>query len=207
MYLPSHFSTTELSQALALMQSYPFATLISFDEERSPIINHFPLLTEHIDGKIKIIGHMAKRNPQWRSFTNPSRAIVVFNGPHTYVTPTWYVSGRDVPTWNYAVVHVEGTVRLVENFDGLTELLEKLTLHFERDTAPRWQFELPEDLQQPEALTSAIVGFELQVDKIEAKFKLSQNRSSDDRRGVMAGLATRSDDLSRGILRLMAESF
>ncbi|MCC7406268.1 MAG: FMN-binding negative transcriptional regulator [Bdellovibrionales bacterium] len=203
MYLPSHFSTTDLSHTLALMQKYPFATLISFDKAGAPIINHFPLLTELVEGKITIVGHMAKRNPQWRNFASHPRAVVVFSGPHTYITPSWYVSGRDVPTWNYAVAHVEGTVRLVEDFAALTALLQRLTQQFEHGSSSPWQFELPEDLQQPEALTSAIVGFEIQVDKIETKFKLSQNRSVDDRRGILAGLATRTDDLSKQVLAMM----
>lgn len=185
----------------------PFATIISFDLTNVPFLNHLPLLLKKgNDDSVTLLGHMARRNPQWEHFAHNSKAIVIFNGSHTYITPAWYVSGRDVPTWNYAVVHVHGTVKLVEGFDDLVEILKQLTDRFEKGSPNPWQFELPSDLLEPRALTSAIVGFEISVEKIEAKFKLSQNRSMEDRQGIIKGLAQRNDEMSLKIQAMMQEN-
>jgi transcriptional regulator len=206
MYLPKHFSVEDNSHAIRIGKENSFATVISFDKENEPFINHLPLIVENDGDGLKLIGHMARRNPQWQHFMSGSKALVIFNGPHTYITPTWYVSGRDVPTWNYVVVHAQGKATAIEDFDRLTAILKKLTDKFERDNPQPWEFELPDDLLDARALTSAIVGFEIHVEKIEAKFKLSQNRSAEDKRGIIEGLSTRSDDMSRAI-RLMMEDY
>lgn len=203
MYLPKHFSVEDTSQAMRIAQEYPFATVISFDSANEPFINHLPLLVKNDESGLRLVGHMARRNPQWQHFANGSKAVAVFNGPHSYITPSWYVSGRDVPTWNYVVVHAKGKVTAIEDFEGLVSILKKLTDRFERESGRPWSFELPDDLMEPKALTSAIVGFEIQVEKIEAKFKLSQNRSAEDKRGVIEGLSARTDDMSQQVLRMM----
>lgn len=206
MYLPKHFSVEENQQALRIVDTNPFATLVSFDEQNEPFFNNIPILIEQDNGNsIKLIGHMARRNPQWKHFANGSKVIAIFNGPHTYVTPTWYVSGRDVPTWNYAVVHCRGTAKLREEFDELVKILKKMTVRFEELNSRPWKFELPDDLIEPKVLTSAIVGFEINVEKIEAKFKLSQNRSTEDKNGIIEGLGDRTDDMSKAIRKMMAE--
>jgi transcriptional regulator len=154
------------------------------------------------NGSIKLLGHLARRNPQWVHFRGNQSVLAIFNGPHSYITPSWYVSGRDVPTWNYAVVHASGPVKLIEDFDGLTDILKKMTARFESGPR-RWEFELPDDLTDASALTSAIVGFELLAEKIDAKFKLSQNRSKEDQQGVVEGLSERTDEMSRMVRSLM----
>lgn len=126
----------------------------------------------------------------------------IFNGPHTYITPTWYV-GREVPTWNYAVVHVTGKLRWIREFKPLIALLRQMTNVFEGNRDDRWRFSLPDDLKSEEELTSAIIGFEIEVASMDAKFKLSQNRSTEDRQGVLRGLETRTDEMSRKVLEMM----
>ena len=115
-----------------------------------------------------IVGHMAKRNPQWLHFKDNPDCTMIFQGGHTYITPTWYRSGRDVPTWNYAIAHLYGKIEVVELYDEQIEILKKLTLHFERDSINPWEFSLPEDLVNESALTSVIVSFRFKVEKIEA---------------------------------------
>lgn len=204
MYLPKHF-TAERAAAIKLMEDFPFATVISMDDLGQPFANHLPLLIECHEDDIKIIGHMAKRNPQWTQFKRNHRALVTFHGPHAYVSPKWYVSGRDVPTWNYAAVHASGAVKLIEAFDDLKEILAKQSARFERDRPDPWEFELPDDLVSPAALTSAIIGFEIQVESLEGKFKLSQNRAKGDREGVMRGLGGQMDEMSL-LVRAMMEN-
>lgn len=205
MYSPKHFDVQDNELVLQLIEDFPLASVVSCDEEGDPFINHIPMIAEKRGDTVILYGHMARRNPQWRHFIEGSSATVIFHGPHAYITPTWYVSGRDVPTWNYAVVHLKGTMELVEDFESLCELLEKLTKKFESGRVHAWEFELPEDLADSHALTQAIVGFKMRADRVEAKFKLSQNRSESDRIGVIEGLAGQGDEMSRKIRDLMAK--
>lgn len=128
--------------------------------------------------------------------------LMIFTGPHAYITPSWYAE-HDVPTWNYAVAHVKGKARMIFEEPGLSEILREMTLVFEGDGPAAWEFGLPEDLKAPGNLSSAIVGFEITVTSFEGKFKLSQNRSAVDRRSVIHGLKSRSDQNSRDVADLM----
>ncbi|MBY0386040.1 FMN-binding negative transcriptional regulator, partial [bacterium] len=149
---------------------------------------------------MELIGHLAKANPHWRSFSQ-SQATVVFHGPHTYITPKWYIE-NDVPTWNYSVVHITGSIELIENYDGIVECLKELTSHTERHWPSGWDFFIPEDLNG-ENLTKNIVGFRIKIEHIDFKKKLSQNRSAVDRAGILKGLETRTDENSRRVLNEM----
>lgn len=208
MYTPAHFSANDKDlQIRKLIEQNGFATLLSFPDNAPVFINHLPIIFSSTPGYEKIIiGHMAKRNPQWMHFKKNPNATLIIQGPHTYITPTWYKSGRDVPTWNYAVAHLHGKIQLVENFTDQVEILKQLTKFYEAPSPSPWEFELPEDLLDESALTSAIISFQFHTEKIEAKFKLSQNRPAEDRQGVMDGLSARTDDQSLAIRRLMQES-
>src|SRR5262249_5079837 len=138
MYLPKYTVPKKEDAALDLMDQYPFATLLS-QREDSPLISHLPLLLNREQNTL--IGHMARANSHWRILSENPRVTVLFHGPHTYVTPKWYVSGRDVPTWNYAVVHVTGRAKLIEDFEGLNRILQMLTTKLEDGTSNPWQFE------------------------------------------------------------------
>ncbi len=204
MYLPKQFDAKkDDKRILEIIEAYPFATVMSFDETNQPFFNHIPLVTKKTASGFSLLGHVAKGNPQWRHFKTNPKIKVIINGPHTYITPKWYSSGRDVPTWNYATIHIDGSTKLINDFDGLVGILKTLTEKFESGTTNPWAFELPEDLLAPETLCSAIVGFEISVEKIDAKFKLSQNRTDTDKIGVIEGLANRDDDMSKAVLQLM----
>jgi transcriptional regulator len=204
-YLPKHFSDVEDQKVLDIIESYPFATVMSFDDNSQPFFSHVPLAIKKTGSSFSLLGHVAKRNPQWNHFQANPKTRVIFHGPHTYITPKWYRSGRDVPTWNYVVVHVEGRVRLIDDFKSLTFLLGALIDKFESGSQDPWTFELPEDLSAPETLTNAIVGFEIEIEKVEAKFKLSQNRSTADKTGIIEGLGQRDDEMSLKVRKLMME--
>lgn len=203
MYLPKHFDTKDDAQILEIIDTYPFATVMSFDENNQPFFSHIPLITKKSASGFSLLGHVAKRNLQWSHFQENPKVKVIVNGPHTYITPKWYRSGRDVPTWNYVSIHIDGSAELIDNFDGLVGLLKALTEKFETGSQNPWAFELPDDLLTPETLCSAIVGFEISVEKIDSKFKLSQNRASIDKAGIIEGLTDRSDDMSKEIRCLM----
>lgn len=207
MYLPKHFSQAEEVRVRTLIQQNGFATILSFPKNERPFINHLPIIFSSTDGEEKIlIGHIAKRNPQWTHFQENSDCTMIISGGHTYITPRWYKSGRDVPTWNYAVAHLHGKIELVEAFDEQVEILKQLTTHFEKQSSIPWEFELPDDLQDETSLTSSIISFRFHIEKIDAKFKLSQNRSKEDRDGVIEGLSERSDDMSKSVREMMLEN-
>jgi transcriptional regulator len=200
MYSPARFREPDTSQVIQLMKSFPFATIVTQAEGR-PFVNHLPILVEtRAEGEIVLIGHMAKANPQWKHFFN-GEALVIFNGPHSYITPQWYQDPMNVPTWNYAVVHASGKATPIESVEGIEDILKKSVHEFERYEPNPWQYDLPEEFKAD--LVRAIVGFENKVSSLEGKFKLSQNRTPEDRKGVLAGLSARKNEMSLKTLELM----
>ncbi len=206
MYIPKHFSEAEYKKIRNLIDENSFATILSSDENNKTYINHLPVIfhSDEINEDI-IIGHMAMRNPQWSHFQNNPDCTMIFQGGHTYITPKWYRSGRDVPTWNYAIVHLYGKIELVKDYAEQIDILKRQTSHFEADQINPWEFSLPDDLIRESALTAAIISFKFKVEKIEAKFKLSQNRSNDDREGILAGLKNQTDEMSKLVMKMMLE--
>jgi transcriptional regulator len=198
MYTPPAFRNADPAVALELMRSHPFATVIATGADGAPVVNHLPLL---VAGDT-LVGHMAKRNPQAAALAATPAATAVFHGPHAYISPTWY-EVDDVPTWNYAVVHVRGRARLIEDHAELVALLEAATAAFEGDGPGAWKVALPDDLAGDGALARQIVGVELAIERVDCKLKLSQNRSLADRRGVLRGLEERGDAESAALRRAL----
>lgn len=216
MYQPSHFRVDDTAALHALMREHPLATLVVPTADGADI-NHLPL---HLDAdRGVLVGHVARANPVWQMApTGP--AVAVFQGPQAYITPNWYATKREhgkvVPTWNYAVVHVHGTPRWItaDTPDGeawLHALLHKLTDHHEaahRERVAAQGHQAPAAWGVDDApadylatMRRAIVGFELPIDRLEGKFKLSQNRPAVDRDGVIAGLRERGEaDSAEGVL-------
>ncbi|MGE5096012.1 MAG: FMN-binding negative transcriptional regulator [Betaproteobacteria bacterium] len=184
LYRPTHFRVDETGELFAFMQAHAFATLVSGGEEGLDV-SHVPLLAQRdADGTIRLQGHMARANPQWDALETAQHVLAIFQGPHAYVSPSWYASHPAVPTWNYAVVHARGPVRPLDDAQ-LHELLERLSTTYEGDRERAWRMAE----QPPEFIAKmkrAIVGFEMLVVSLEGKFKLSQNRPEDFERVVAA---------------------
>jgi len=177
MYLPKHFEDADPGHLLEVMRSYNFATLIS-NIEGVPFATHLPVLVREESQGLFIDAHVAAANPHWKAFAQESRVLVIFHGPHAYVSPTSYRSANRVPTWNYVVVHATGRVRIVESRADKLAILGRLIDFHDPDFAPRFAaFE--EDMRN--ALLAAIVGLEIKVERLEGKFKLNQHRLADDR--------------------------
>lgn len=203
MYVPKNFSG-DRQAALRIMRQYPLATIVVVDEQTNIIANHLPLLAnEKADGELQLLGHCARSNPLWNLFLRGLPTTVIFRGPDAYIRPSWYVSGRDVPTWNYAVTHCRVQTSLIEEPSALIALLKTQSDFFEQSFADPWDFGLPPDLADPIVLTKAIVGFSLTVEHLETKLKLSQNRSIADREGVLRGLEAQANPRSHEILHWM----
>jgi transcriptional regulator len=195
LYNPPRFQQHEREEIDALIDRYPLATLISVDGG-APVVSHIPLVREGS----KLIGHLARANPHWK-LLNGRPVTAIFHGPQGYITPKWYTK-NDVPTWSYAVVHVEGEARLIEDFAGVEACLRKLTDHAEKGFDDKWEYWLPEDLATPEKVTRAIAGFEILVSAVNAKFKFLKSKPVEDQKNVIAQLE-KGDCVSRSLASLM----
>lgn len=184
-YLPSWFATHDNDAIARLVRDYPFATLITATNAE-PQISHVPLLHRADPAPHgALIGHVARANPHWKLLADhPS--VAVFQGPHAYVSPSWYTEPAVmVPTWNYAVVHVHGSIELVDR-DATLATVKELTERFESGRPAPWHLQL--EGERLDAMVGAIVAFRMTIARVDAKFKLSQNRSAADRERVIAGL-------------------
>lgn len=199
-YLPKRFQNENTEHSLKLIEEYPLAILVSIDDS-APFFSHIPLVVETNSDKIYLVGHIAKGNPHWK-LMNDQPIHVIFNGPNEYISPKWYVE-NDVPTWNYAVVHIEGQVSLIENLDGILDCLKKLSKASEAKSKDPWEFWIPKDLAGPGVIEKSIVGFQIEVKSLKAKFKLNQSRSEGDLHGVISGLEAKNTDSGREVASLM----
>ena len=186
MYTPKHFLLDDATLVRQLVEQHPFALLIGPDEQGRSFVTHVPLVRVAAgEGEQDwwLEGHMAKANPHWGWLAAQRELLVVFNGPDAYVSPSHYESTQAVPTWNYLAVHVHGVLELVESPEDKDALLKRLIAQHEPAYAAQWRG-LPEDFQGK--LLAAIVGFRIRVQRVEAKAKLSQNRSAVERARIAA---------------------
>lgn len=194
MYLPKHFEQPDADAIARLLVAHPLATL-AWPSADGLTAEHLPLLWDRSAGDGAhgtLRGHVARANPVWREAAN-AEVLAVFQGPQAYITPSWYPSkaatAKVVPTWNYAVVHMHGRLRITEDAAWLRRLVGRLTDTHEASRAHRWQVDdAPADYI--EQMLRAIVGIEIELTLIQGKWKVSQNRSASDRAGVAAGLAS-----------------
>jgi transcriptional regulator len=207
-YLPPAFTETRTELLIEHIERHEFGLLVSHGKE-GMIASQIPFLAERRDGRLYLLGHLARANPQGADLDGPGNddreALAIFEGPHAYVSPSWYEAGPAVPTWNYAAVHAYGAARTIMDPEWLRGLLVRLTERHEgREPAPPWRMQ---DLPEPylRSMLNGIVGVEIRVNRLDGKFKLSQNRPAVDRPRIIAALERRDDPDSRAVARLMRE--
>ena len=185
MYIPAHFREDDIAILHDTMRHNSFATLVTAPDG-VPFATHLPVMLQAEPKPFGTLrGHVARANPQWQHFAEDREVLMVFSGPHGYISPTWYDTHPSVPTWNYAVVHAYGIPRLLPDAQ-LQSLLVEMTEVYEAGRSTPWKPEFSPDYWT--AMLRAIVGFELTITRLEGKRKLSQNRSEDDRSQVMEAL-------------------
>jgi len=208
-YLPKHFEETRVEVLHALIREYPLGTLVTLGADGLNA-NHIPIEIDPEPAPLGTLrGHVARANPVWRDAVADVEALVVFQGPTAYVSPSWYPSKREtgkvVPTYNYAVVHAYGRLHSVEDPAWLRHLVERLTSRFEAGRAEPWQVaDAPESYI--DAQLRAIVGIEIPITRLLGKWKVSQNRSAPDRAGVVHGLEGDADPDAAEIARLVEQA-
>ncbi len=219
MYIPGHFRVDEREKLWDVIRENGFATVVTV-ENGIPFVSHLPILLDEARGEWgTLIGHMARANPQWQHFgrreheeqsespdgtDNSQKCVdtqILFQGPHAYISPTWYAVQPSVPTWNYVAVHASGVPTIIEDPQRLSDLLAKTIQQYEAGMPSPWNGEMPEDYKAK--MLRAIVGFEMEIVRLEGKFKLGQNRSSEDIEGVYHALHDSADADARALAETM----
>lgn len=199
MYTPKHFEVRDPALLFALMDRFSFATLVSVDDG-VPVASHLPFLIEPDRGSHgTLISHMARANTQWQTWNSDQEILTIFQGDHTYVSPSWYTQQQAaVPTWNYMVVHAYGVPHIIDD-DAALDMLARVISKHEATFAEPWQM----DATYATKLLRGIVAFEIPITRLEGKFKLSQNRSERDQQQVIEALSTSTDPIERELARHM----
>ncbi len=209
MYLPKHFEETRVDVLHGLIRAYPFGVLVTLTGGGLDA-NHIPFEVAPDPSPFGTLrGHFARANPIWRQTSPGAEALVIFQGPHTYISPSWYATkrttGKVVPTWNYAVVHAHGVPRFIDHQAWLRAFVEKLTERHEAQRQEPWKVtDAPADYINKQV--GAIVGLEIPVTRLVGKWKVSQNRSPDDRAGVVEGLKRDTQRSAEAMADLVRQS-
>ena len=211
-YLPPHFTERDSEVLIAHIERHDFGLLVSRGthggEAAELIASQIPFLVERSGGGVRLQGHIARPNPQAvdlaEGAAGGAEVLAIFPGPHAYISPSWYEAGPAVPTWNYATVHAYGTARAIRDPEWLRDMLDRLSARHEAREAAPWRMrELPQAYL--ESMLRGIVGIEIEISRLEGKFKLSQNRPASDRPRIIAALERRDDQPSREVAGLMRD--
>ena len=211
MYIPASFREDDLPTLHAFLDAHPLAALVTaVDGPASLFATHLPILLHRSVGPLGTLrGHLARANPHARQLaTGDVPALVLFSGPDAYITPNWYPlkaeHGRVVPTWNYVAVHASGTAVLRDDPEFLRAHLEALVARHEAARSMAWNVsDAPEEFIESQA--RAIVALEIRIDRLEGKWKMSQNRAAADIDGVIAGLGASGVPADRVVADIVAE--
>jgi transcriptional regulator len=201
LYSPKTFQVNDPATLNAFIRKHSFATIVTHANEVLQA-THMPVLLEADRGPHgTLVSHMARANSQWRDFENGKEVLIIFTGPHAYISPAWYITEPAVPTWNYAAVHVYGIPRIIADHDRFVAMLRKLVEFYEAGREGRWHGDMP--LEFRDQMMRGIVGIDFEITRIEGKFKLSQNRPV-DAPGVIAALNASEDHQDRETAAMMS---
>ena len=209
MYLPQHFEESRVDVLYEHIHAHPLGALVTLTS-RGLDANHIPFEVDPEPAPFGTLrGHVARANPVWREFSRDVEALVIFQGPSTYVSPAWYPTKREtgkvVPTWNYAVVHAHGTPRFIDDRAWLRDFVTKLTNRHEAERPDPWKVtDAPADYV--ETMLGAIIGLEIPIVRLVGKWKMSQNRPAQDRDGVVEGLRQERGQAGAAIADLVRQS-
>lgn len=198
MYIPSFNNFSDGQEIIAFMQRYSFATIVTIIDD-IPVATHLPFLVKEENGKVILRSHFAKANPQSKQLLDKT-SLVIFTEPHAYISPSNYEKENNVPTWNYIAVHAYGKAVILDDIAQKAELLKHTIETFEASYFQQWQ-NLPEDYKSK--MMNGIVAFEIEVTDLQAKKKLSQNRTETEQQNIIQSLEQSDDTNAREIAEYM----
>ena len=201
MYMPDLFAVNDRQTQIDFIRTTGWGYLTGVIDDE-PYVTHLPFLVAGGTGEEKLVAHMARANPHWESFANGKPQLVVFPGPHTYITPSWYKTDKAVPTWNYTTAHVYGTPVVIDDPQTVYAGQQDLVNHYEAQFDMPWRME-DVDTNFIDGMLRAIVSFEIPIERIQCKFKLSQNRPAEDQRCVVDALESAADANAKAVAELM----
>ncbi|WP_396278999.1 FMN-binding negative transcriptional regulator [Bacillus paralicheniformis] len=199
MYIPKYFKVENVDEILDFVQKNSFGTIVT-TEQGKPIATHLPLGFNKKGDDYYITGHVSFGNLQWRTFETCQDVLVMFQGPHAYISSSWY-GHEEVPTWNYQAIHIYGQASILER----DELIEELTIMMgkyekHRENPILWDNLSPQLLERQ---LKAIVGFKIKVEDIQAAYKLSQNRNDTDYMNIIDQLQNEGDPHAEQLAAVM----
>ena len=199
MYIPSFNQITDPQEAISFMQRYSFATIVTV-KDGVPTATHLPFVVKEVDRKVVILSHFAKANPQSADIID-TRPLVIFTEPHAYISPKNYEKEQNVPTWNYLAVHAYGDCVILDGEEEKAALLAETIKYYEADYLKQYNG-LPDEYKQK--MMKGIVAFQIIVDELQAKKKLSQNRSEKERENIIESLGKSEDQNEKDIAAYMS---
>lgn len=201
MYTPPAYAESDIGALHAFMRTHSFATLVTVGAAGANA-THLPFLLREDGACGTLVTHLARANPQWRDLQDGAQALVLFQGPHAFISPSWYVNRQTFPTWNYTAVHARGTPRLIDAPEAIRAVLAETVARYDTPLGGEWRFlDMPETLTAPRL--TAIVALEIPISGLEGKMKLNQDKSVADRLGVIRELERLGDAGSLAVARLI----
>ncbi|HEX4073175.1 MAG TPA: FMN-binding negative transcriptional regulator [Planctomycetaceae bacterium] len=200
MYVPSSFAEDDPERLRRFVEQNSFGIFVS-QEQGVPAASHLPFLFDWTSGPHgRLIGHVARANPQWKELDG-QETLTIFSGPHAYISPAWYQAEEVVPTWNYIAVHVHGRATVIHEADALAKMVGEFVRYYERPRAAPWT--LDEHSHYVKKMCQQIVGFHIDITRIQGKWKLGQNHPAARRRLAAAALREQPDENSQAIAAAM----
>lgn len=194
MYIPTYYREKNQQKLIEFMQAHNFALVINCNKS-APLATHLPIVVEQRESRLFLVSHMARVNPQWETFAD-NEILVVFQGPHAYISPQHYEKKQNVPTWNYIAVHAHGKARIIDDQDEVVSLMERTIHKFEKEYYKQWKDLSPEYVN---GMLKGITAFEIEVSNLEGKFKLSQNKTKIEQQNIINTFEKSDDDAVKGI--------
>ncbi|RNB81242.1 FMN-binding negative transcriptional regulator [Brevibacillus fluminis] len=202
MFIPKPYRQNDQQKLLTFMRAYPFATIVTGGGS-NPLATHLPFIVERENDEVKLVSHMALANPQWKALRDQEEVLVIFQGPHAYITPAFYNTPLGVPTWNYASVHAYGTPVIRSGTEGVVQTLLKTISAFEPGYQTQWE-NIPSEYAGK--LMGELVAFEIRVTSLEGAFKLSQDKTVAVQERIASWLEQDSDSVIAAVGGMMREN-
>lgn len=202
MYIPNHYVEDDTQKLAGFMKAHSFGVMVNVVDGK-PWGTHLPFVVTEKEGKVVLTSHMARANDSWKELRTEQDLLVIFQGPHAYISPSLYEKKQNVPTWNYIAVHAYGKPRIISDHTEVISVLEAMILTYEESYFAQWK-ELSQDYVSK--MVKGIVAFEIEVTQLQGKYKLSQNKTQHEQRNIITKLEKEDDSVISGVAGFMKDN-